>query len=60
VAASGHAAYIIAEKRGFEPSHELDDWFAAEAGLTQAEQQPRDEIFTNDPGKERVMKILTC
>ena len=23
------AAYFIAEKRGFEPGHELDDWFAA-------------------------------
>jgi hypothetical protein len=54
------AAYFIAEKRGFEPSHELDDWFAAEAGLAQAEQQSRDEILTNDPGRKRVMKILTC
>jgi hypothetical protein len=35
------AAYFIAEKRGFEPGHELDDWFAAEAELAQAEQQPR-------------------
>ena len=30
------AAYFIAEQRGFEPGHELDDWLAAEA---QAEQQ---------------------
>ena len=35
------AAYFIAEKRGFEPGHELDDWFAAEAELAQAEQRPR-------------------
>jgi hypothetical protein len=35
------AAYFIAEKRGFESGHELDDWFAAEAELAQAEQQPR-------------------
>jgi len=35
------AAYFIAEKRGFEPGHELDDWLAAEAELAQAEQQPR-------------------
>lgn len=34
-------AYFIAEKRGFEPGHELDDWLAAEAELAQAEQQPR-------------------
>jgi len=24
------AAYVRAEKRGFEPGHELGDWFAAE------------------------------
>ena len=35
------AAYFIAEKRGFEPGHELDDWFAAEAELAQAQQHPR-------------------
>lgn len=27
------AAYFIAQKRGFEPGHELDDWLAAEAQL---------------------------
>lgn len=25
------AAYFIAERRGFAPGHELDDWLAAEA-----------------------------
>lgn len=30
------AAYFIAEKRGFEPGHELDDWLAAEAEIAQA------------------------
>ena len=35
------AAYFIAEKRGFEPGHELDDWLAAEAAVARAEQQPR-------------------
>ena len=34
-------AYFIAEKRGFEPGHELDDWLAAEAAVARAEQQPR-------------------
>lgn len=34
------AAYFIAEKSGFEPGHELDDWFAAEAEIAQAE-EPR-------------------
>lgn len=32
------AAYFIAEKRGFEPGHELDDWLAAEAQLVAGEQ----------------------
>lgn len=27
------AAYFIAEKRGFAPGHELDDWLAAEAAI---------------------------
>jgi len=30
------AAYFIAEKRGFEPGHELDDWLAAEAEIDTA------------------------
>jgi len=34
------AAYFIAEKRGFEPGHELDDWLAAEAQVASAG-QPR-------------------
>lgn len=32
------AAYFTAEKRGFEPNHELDDWLAAEAEIAEAEQ----------------------
>ena len=31
-------AYFIAERRGFEPGHELDDWLAAEAQVASAEQ----------------------
>ncbi|HEV8332741.1 MAG TPA: DUF2934 domain-containing protein [Steroidobacteraceae bacterium] len=31
------AAYFIAEKRGFEPGHELEDWLAAEAEIAKAE-----------------------
>jgi hypothetical protein len=27
------AAYYCAEKRGFEPGHELEDWLEAEAGI---------------------------
>jgi Protein of unknown function (DUF2934) len=30
------AAYFIAEKRGFEPGRELDDWLAAEAEITKS------------------------
>jgi hypothetical protein len=32
------AAYFIAEKRGFDPGHELEDWLAAEAQCAAAEQ----------------------
>ena len=31
------AAYFIAEKRGFGPGHELEDWLAAEAEIATAE-----------------------
>jgi len=27
------AAYLLAERRGFEPGHELDDWCAAERDI---------------------------
>jgi len=27
------AAYYIAEQRGFEPGHEIDDWLQAEAQI---------------------------
>ena len=29
-------AYLKAEARGFSPGHELDDWLAAEAEISQA------------------------
>ena len=32
------AAYFRAEKRGFDPGHELEDWFAAENDVAQAQQ----------------------
>ena len=38
------AAYLRAERRGFAPGHETDDWLAAEAeidSLLKAEQTPR-------------------
>ena len=31
-----HAAYLRAEKRGFAPGQEVDDWLAAEAEFTAA------------------------
>jgi hypothetical protein len=31
-------AYFIAERRGFEPGHELEDWLAAEAQVAAAGQ----------------------
>ena len=30
------AAFFIAQKRGFEPGHELDDWLAAEREVDEA------------------------
>nr|WP_298726702.1 DUF2934 domain-containing protein [uncultured Steroidobacter sp.] len=32
------AAYFRAQKRGFEPGHELEDWIAAEAEVAHARQ----------------------
>lgn len=32
------AAYFRAQQRGFEPGHELEDWFAAETEITHAQQ----------------------
>lgn len=32
------AAYFRAQKRGFEPGHELEDWFAAETEISHAQQ----------------------
>jgi len=31
------AAYLLSEKRRFEPGHELDDWLAAEAAISKIE-----------------------
>jgi len=33
------AAYLMAERRGFEPGHEVDDWFAAEREVLERYQQ---------------------
>jgi len=32
-------AYLMAERRGFEPGHESDDWFAAEQEIRQRYRQ---------------------
>ena len=34
-------AYLMAERRGFEPGHEADDWFAAEHEVHQRYHQHR-------------------
>ncbi len=39
-------AYYLAEQRGFEPGHELDDWLAAERNVEQAAAPHRDEAPT--------------
>lgn len=35
-AMTAEAAYYRAERRGFEPGHELDDWIAAEGEIERA------------------------
>lgn len=35
-AMTAEAAYYRAERRGFEPGHEIDDWIAAEAEIERA------------------------
>lgn len=32
------AAYFRSQRRGFEPGHELEDWFAAETEIDHAQQ----------------------
>jgi hypothetical protein len=34
-------AYLLAERRGFESGHELDDWLAAEQAIDWGESDPR-------------------
>jgi hypothetical protein len=34
------AAYFLAQRRGFEPGRELEDWVAAEAQIVSAPQAP--------------------
>jgi hypothetical protein len=40
--AIAHAAYLRAEKRGFAPGHEVDDWLAAEAEFDAASMRASD------------------
>lgn len=44
------AAYFIAEKRGFAPGHELEDWLAAEAEIAKAESVVVTSIQLNRAG----------
>jgi hypothetical protein len=37
------AAYYLAERRGFEPSHELEDWVAAECEIDRTPSPGSDE-----------------
>lgn len=47
------AAYFRAERRGFEPGHELEDWLAAEVDVALAQQlvtlSPNDVIDSGRP-----------
>jgi hypothetical protein len=41
------AAYYLAQRRGFEPGHELDDWVAAEREIRQLlEPRSADDLDT--------------
>jgi hypothetical protein len=46
------AAYYRAERRGFQPGHDLEDWFAAEAGLTLAATSPTQRGRSRKTGTE--------
>jgi hypothetical protein len=39
-AAIAERAYFLAERRGFEPGHEVDDWLAAERELAALAAEP--------------------
>lgn len=39
------AAYFRAERRGFEPGHELEDWLAAEIEVTNLQQREASAAF---------------
>lgn len=40
-----NAAYLRAERRGFEPGHELEDWLAAEIEVTNLQQREAGAAF---------------
>ena len=40
-----NAAYFRAERRGFEPGHELEDWLAAEIEVTNLQQREASAAF---------------
>ena len=44
------AAYFYAERRGFEPGHEMEDWLAAE-GQIDATLRVSDQTTAASPGK---------
>lgn len=43
-------AYFRAERRGFEPGHESEDWMAAEAELARIVSPDRDDRDLSSPG----------
>ena len=46
------AAYYIAEQRGFEPGHEVDDWYAAAAAVDATLARIPTPEIENRPGAE--------
>ena len=50
----GTAAYYHAERRGFEPGHELDDWLAAERDVDAQLARTDPDAFLADNGDAQV------
>ena len=48
------SAYFRAERRGFQPNQELEDWYAAEEEDAKREERPSDKPEPSDkPGSSR-------
>ena len=51
-ALTAERAYFMAERRGFAPGHELEDWLAAEREVAALLAEPPPEVATAPLGKQ--------